>query len=307
MISVNKKNEIVAAINREKNLLGSMNKVANKLDISAATISANIMKEANWNNVSADMWANIAASLGVSLVERNWNLVKTTNYRIVHQVLEDAQREAMFMAISEKAGSGKSAAIAGYIAQDHALSVYSLQCEEWSRRSFLKNLARELGTPAGKYDSCEIMAENIIKFFKQRTKEVAPLLILDEADKLKPSALRFLIPLYNRLEDEIGLVVCGTDNLKREIKRGVRRAEKGYDEIDSRLGRTFVSLVGSTRADVAAICAANGIHDQETHDKIFRKSEPTRKDIGGKMVEVVEDLRNVKRKIKKERLQRKHK
>ena len=302
MITDQKKQNILAAILKEKGLLGSMNNVAKKLGINAGTLSANILKPENWHNVSENMWVNVATALGVSLVERGWNLVRTTNLQIMQATLLDAQREALFMAVSEKAGSGKTASIANFVQNDTQNSVYMIQCEEWSRKSFLLRLCRELGVTTSKYDTAEKMLDGIVKFFKQRAKETTPLLILDEADKLKPAALRFLIPLYNRLEDEIGLVACGTENLEKEIKNGVRKHNKGFDEIDSRLGRNFVHLVGSTRGDVAAICLQNGITDADTATRIFERCAPQRKQLGGKFIEVVEDLRAVKRAIKAERL-----
>ncbi|TKT89504.1 ATP-binding protein [Dyadobacter frigoris] len=302
MISEQKKNEIVSAIVAERSLLGSMNKVANKLGINAGTISHNLMKSENWHNVSEKMWTGIAADLGISLVNRGWNIAQTNNLKIMHRTLADAQREALFMAVSEKAGSGKTSSIADFVAKDQNSSVYSLQCEEWSRKGFLIRLAKEVGVEAGKYDSAEDITEGIVRFFKQRAKDCSPLLILDEADKLKPAAKRFLIPLYNRLEDEIGLVCCGTENLEKEIKNGVRKAEKGYDEIDSRLGRNFVHLVGSLRSDVELICQANGITERDTVDRIFTKCKPITKSINGKFVECVEDVRAVKRAIKAEKL-----
>lgn len=300
MITEAKKKEVIAALHREKVLLGSMNKVAAKLAISSATISANILNPDNWDKVSPTMWADIAAKLGVSLVDRTWNIVPTHNLKMVHAVLSDSQNEGLFMAISEKAGSGKTAAISDYARNNGA--VYVLQCEEWSRKAFLTRLATAVGITVGRYDTAESMAESVVRFFKQRAKECLPLVILDEADKLRPSALRFIIPLYNRLEDEIGLVACGTDNLEKEIKRGVASAAKGYDEIDSRLGRSFVHLVGVSLTDVTLICRANGVHETDRIARIWADSEPVHKQFGGKYIEVVTDMRAIKRKIKRERL-----
>lgn len=306
MITEEKKNEIVNAILKEKSLLGSMNNVAKKLGISPATISANLLKTSNWSNVSDGMWTDIASTLGVSLVNRGWNLAKTSNLKIMHRTLEDAQREALFMAVSEKAGSGKTASIADFVNRDQQHSVYSLQCEEWSKKTFLITLSRVLGVAAGKYASSETMIDGIVRFFKQRAKEVTPLLILDEADKLKPAAKRFLIPLYNKLEDEIGLVCVGTENLEKEIKTGVRKAEKGYDEIDSRLGRRFVHLIGNTRSDVNAICEVNGITSIDAQNRIWESCTPVQKIIGTKYVSVVEDARLIKRSIKAEKIRMRH-
>jgi hypothetical protein len=306
MITDLKKNEIVSAIYREIQLLGSQGKVANKLGISAATISANLLKADNWRLVSDNMWSDVASVLGVSLVNKGWNLARTKNMIMMHTVLGDAQRERMFMAVSERAGSGKTSSIAAFVDHDTNHCVYFLQCEEWSKKAFLIRLSTQLGVATSKYDNCDSMTEGIVKFFKQRSKEVAPLLVLDEADKLKPAALRFLIPLYNRLEDEIGLVACGTENLEKEIKDGVRKASKGYDEIFSRLGRNFSHLMGFDKDDITAICVANGISDPAAIQRIFEKGNPVRKSVGLVNPLLVEDLRAVKRAVKTERIRMAH-
>jgi hypothetical protein len=305
MINETKKSEIEAAIEREAVKLGSMNAVARKLGVSGATLSANILNPDNWHKVSPEMWGKLAAGLGLSLVGRQWNLVPTGNLKIMHRLLSDAQNEAMFMAVSEKGGSGKTAAIAAYRAQDQLRpqpSVYSLQCEGWGLKTLLTRLCREVGVSVGRYDTSELLVEQVVRFFKERGKGARPLLVLDEADKLRPAALLLLITLYNRLEDEIGLVVCGTDFLERDIKAGVQKARKGYDEIDSRLGRNFIHLVGATRAEVVAICAANGVSDSAAQDRVWQDANPIRKLHGRGYVWLVEDLRRVKRGVKRERL-----
>jgi|GEM_PF-221529 len=311
MITELKKREIVLAINREKERLGSMNNVAKKLEISHATISANLLKEENWGKVAETMWAGVAASLGVTLVSREWHLAKTSNVKIMHRTLLDAQKEALFMAVSEKAGSGKTASIADFVERDKQHAVYALQCEEWGRKGFLIALCRTLAVPAGRYDSADDMIEGIVMFFKQRSKDVSPLLILDEADKLRPAAKRLIIPFYNKLEGEIGLVCVGTENLEKEIKNGVRRQEKGYDEIDSRLGRSFVHLIGYTKDDVKEICRANGVTDPDVINKIWDDCKPTQKRVMKAFnqegfAQIVEDGRLIQRKITRVKLRAAH-
>lgn len=301
MITEEKKQEILRAIDRESSKLGSDSNVAKKLGISTATISANLRKPENWDKISEKMWADIAAKLGVNLIDRGWKLAKTKNTGIMTSTLAVAQREALFMAVSEKAGSGKSASISDFVSRDKNHSVYNIQCEEWSPKSFLINLATTLGVTAGQYDTAEKIMKEIVRFFKHRAQEVQPLLILDEADKLRPAAKRFIIPLYNKLEDQIGLVCVGTENLEKEIKEGVRRKSKGYDEIDSRLGRNFIHLVGYEMQDLKEICRENGVVDPDIINQIWRDCEPTAKKVleGGreKTIWIIEDARLIKRKI----------
>ncbi len=145
------------------------------------------------------------------------------------------------------------------------------------------------------------MTIKVIDFFQQRAK-YKPLLIIDEADKLRPAALRSLIPIYNELEEQLGMVIMGTDNLEKEVKRGVRFDKKGFDEIDSRFGRNFIHLVGATQKDVADICAANGITDTVLQTSIFKECEPRQIMVQNQPRTVVEDLRRVKRAVQRELL-----
>lgn len=294
------KNEVLAAIGEEAKKLGSYSKVAVKCGVAVATITNNMMRQDNWHLVKDEMWTKVGKALGVKFGSK-WNVVETTNYRIMAQVLTIAQTRAVWMPISEKAGSGKSAGIQKYASETE--NVYVLQCEEWSRRAFLLHLARTTGVnlPGSGYLSVDVIGGKVIEFFKQRAMS-QPLLILDEADKLRPSALRWLIHLYNKLEEELGVVICGTENLKKEIKAGVNRAVKGYDELDSRFGRSFYGLLGATKDDVKSICEANGLTDTGRIEKVWKEVNPVQRVHNSSYVTVVEDMRLLKNKIIRETL-----
>ncbi|MEZ0611962.1 ATP-binding protein [Fibrella sp. WM1] len=272
-----------------------------------------MMDSTLWHEISDTMWLRVASALGVAIHAAEWAIAKTLNTQIVSQVLSDAQNEAMFMAISEKAGSGKTASINHYKANDQEGMVFVLQCEEWHKRPFLFKLSETLGVATRADMNVDALTDGVVKFFKRKAKDGRPLLVLDEADKLRPAALRFLIVLYNRLEDEIGLVVAGTEFLKRHIQAGVKRAHKGYDEIDSRLGRTYIELVGAQYNDVVAICQANGLADTSAIGRVWDECKPEQRSIEvpdeksqtgktKKYIQVVDDLRRVKRIVKRERL-----
>lgn len=135
-----------------------------------------------------------------------------------------------------------------------------------------------------------------------------PVLLIDEGDKLSPSALRKLISLFNKTEDRLGLIISGTENLEKEIKRGVKYSKKGYDEIDSRLGRVFIHLKGATYDEVLGICKVNGIADENVAVSIWDEMEKTSKETlvrnksgktATKMMEYVEDFRRLKRVVKR--------
>lgn len=290
------KNQILKAINDEKIRIGSYSRVASKCGVSAATISQ--MLNNNWELIKDEMWLKVADALG--LTSSDWKIAETGNYKLITKLLDFARYQHEYVVISAKAGSGKSATIRQYIDMDETAGVFSIQAREWARREFLLNLCQQLGiNPGSGYVSVDKLGEKVIRFFADR-QQISPLLIIDEADKLKPAALRFLIHFYNELEDKAGCVISGTENLEIEMKKGVQYSRKGYDEIDSRFGRNYIHLRGATLQDVKDICSINGITDAATQEEVFKSSNPIMGNFNGHFVKVVEDMRRIKRSIKRE-------
>lgn len=293
------KNEIISLIETEITRLGSANRVANKCGVSAATISQ--MRSGKYEELTDQIWVKVANELGYS--NDTWQMVETTNLRMMLKVLQDAKKESMFFALSDPAGTGKTATLRYYTETNITNAVYYIQCREWSKRDFLTNLCKQLGIDIAYKGFLKLddLSDLVISFFQARRQQ-KPLLLIDEADKLKPAALRFLIPLYNMCEGFLGCVISGTDNLEKEIKKGVRFNAKGYDEIDSRFGRSFVHLIGNTMADVTKICTANGITAPESIKKVWQECEPKSRIFNNRNLNIITDLRRLKRIVQRELL-----
>jgi DNA transposition AAA+ family ATPase len=296
----NFKKQVVELIHKEKERLGSYTAVANKCGVSEAVISQIIADK--YPAKDEAMHEKIAQALGHVDDDYKWNIATdTSNFLKITKLAEAARKNRMFVPISDKAGMGKSAPLRYYAMHIDTHSFY-LQCREWSKREFIKNMFKSLGLsyPGGVVSYDELLDTIVDYFSKRRAKK--PLLIIDEGDKLKPAALRFLIPLYNELEDKLSVIISGTENLEKEIKRGVRYAAKGYDEIDSRFGRNYIHITGSTLVDIQKICRANGITSPEQQKQIFDECNPVTREIENRSVKVVEDLRRVKRVIQRHQL-----
>lgn len=301
------RNGLIKHVNDWISRLGSQNRVAEKCGISSTSLSQWL--NGKYGAETTEMDRKISASLGYR--ENSWNIVTTiNNYRRIEHVFNSCKNESMWMAVSNKAGSGKTQTLEHLFNADLTGSVVFVQAEEWSSRQFLSKLAEKTcGIPRKGYNTVSSLLDSISSYFNQMAIE-KPLLIIDEADKLKPAALRLLIPLYNRTEHRLGCVLAGTENLHKEIAAGVRISKKGYDEIDSRLGRTYIDLPGASEADVLDICKANGIGDYTAQDiwneiEKAKKAVKVRKKSGEeveKMIFFCEDLRRLMRLIKREQM-----
>lgn len=305
MTNVQKK-EIIQLIEEEKQRLGSYRSVAKKCGISESTISQ--LRDESYQAKGDNIYMTIALALGYDFDDNSWKIATdTTDFRIMEEVLNDAKNESMFIGVSDNAGCGKTSPADVYLNWHRKQGVFKINCKEWGARKFLEKIAIEVGAekPKGYGYSTEFI-ENISETFKGMA-NLKPLLIIDQANSLKPAALRTIIHLFNENEGVLGLVALGTENLEHQIKKGVRLNQTGFDEVDSRFGRKYVQLMGATLNDTRKICAVNGITDKELQREIFRAAEPVDYTIPGgdsmgKTIKVIKDKRRLKRIIQRELL-----
>ncbi len=90
-----------------------------------------------------------------------------------------------------------------------------------------------------------------------------PLLIIDDAQKLKDRVLHLVVLLANSLMDKAGIIIMGDDKLRMRIIEGVRLKKTGFNDIYKTIGRRFITLNYLSPADVATVCHANGLHDED--------------------------------------------
>lgn len=302
------RNKLIQHVENWITRLGSQTKVAEKIGISVATLS--LWLSGKYGADTAKMDSKISTALGFQ--EDGWKVVTTiTNYKKIEFVAHSCKSQSMWMAISNKAGSGKTQSLEHIFNQDLTGSIIFIQAEEWNARQFLLELAdKTCGVPKKSYTDIPGLIKIITEYLNRLSAD-KPLLIIDEADKLRPAALRKLIPIYNRTEHRLGCVLAGTENLHKEIARGVRNNLKGYDEIDSRLGRTFIELPGATESEVKDICLANNL-DAAAAEKVWNEVEKVKRitkvkikqtgAIREKSIFMCEDLRRLMRLIKREQL-----
>lgn len=254
---------------------GSQNKAANTLKgVSSGTISQILNGKTEF--VADEMWRNIEKQLNVG--SNDWQIVETSDFKRLKMLFKDSQEYANVFGIVGDAGSGKSKAIEVYATENE--NVYALSCSEfWNKKYFLQELLRKMGRDYSGLTIAEMMYEAINQILKKEN----PLIILDEADKLTDQVLYFFITLYNKLEDNAGIILIATDHLRKRIDRGLNINKKGYKEIYSRIGRKFIELKGVKYTDIVQICQANGITDHKEMKAIWEDCES--------------DLRRVKRKI----------
>lgn len=235
---------------------GSQNQVAAGMPgVSAATLSQ--MRNHKWELIADEMWRKVAKYVGVSAC--GWNYAETRNSKELMLFFNDSQQFSLVMAVTGKAGAGKSETAKKYEAENK--NAFLLSCNEyWDKRWFLRELLAKMGRDHAGLTLPEMMHKAVVLLKSLDS----PIIILDEADKLADNVLLFFITLYNELENHCGIVLMATHFLEKRIKRGVAMEKKGYREIYSRVGLRFIELETTSYNDVEKICNANGIEDPAT-------------------------------------------
>lgn len=238
----------------------SQNKIAIKAGISAATI--NHMINGKWELIKEEMWRKVQVALKIDL---DWIHADTTNYVGLTQLLTSIQKGAMSVAISMKEGRSKSHTYKRF-ERTHENVIY-VECKNyWTKKTYVQSLLRSAGL------SAEGTVGELIEYFIEHVRSLhQPIIIIDQADKLKDPQLDLFMDFYNDL-DNCAFVLSGVPALQKRILRGVQRDKIGYRELYSRVGGKFISLPDASIKDVIAVCESNGVLNQDSIAEIFNES-----------------------------------
>ena len=223
--------------------------------ISSSTIS--LVKNNNWDLLSDRLWHNIARQVGFYCGDGPSLPADTSCYLLLRILFGDAQHYAMTYGIAIADGLGKSFSATEYT-RGHEDTWYVSGQEPYNRRSFMALLLAAAGLePKG------TVPEMMQLFAGHAACKDEPLLIIDDAHKLKDRVLHLLVLLANSLAGKAGIIIMGGEKLRERIIEGVRLKKTGFDDIFRSIGRRFITLGNLGPRDVDLVCRANGLFDEE--------------------------------------------
>lgn len=234
---------------------GTQSAAAASLSISDAHFIS--FRRADWNNISESLFNTIAAKAGIS----DWKLCETRNFSEIAGALDAAHTRRVMIGVTGAPGAGKTEATRIY-ANGVQGSYYLLADSEMSKSRFLLSLMREMGmqTPAPGSVIPGLMIEDICNRLIGQT--VTPLIIIDDAGKLNAPILRILQIIYDRTKDRCGILLIGTQYLKKMLDQKAAYDVMGFRELCRRFAY-WIKLDGITTADVIQVCKANGVSDPD--------------------------------------------
>lgn len=265
MISEEKKKEIRDLLAAYCERYGSRNSAAMSLNnVSASTVSS--ILNGKWENISDDMWKSVRRQVTDSSNAADWQIVETPTFVDVTFCLKNAQDGRGVTWLTAPAGSGKTTAAEVYRAENKDV-IYVLCDEDMKKSDFANELGRAAGMRINTQKRAREKIMQVIDFIHEMDN---PLVIFDEGDKLSDNILNYFITIYNHLRGKAGIVFLSTNYMQRRMELGLRYNRKGYQELESRIGRKFYESETPGGNDVHAICRANGITDTRTISAIMK-------------------------------------
>lgn len=238
----------------------SQNRLAAQIGVSAATIIN--VKRGNWEAISHAMIAQFKSFFRID----NWGVRNTPNFAAITKLCEDARDQKRFLAVAGFTGAGKTTALR-HFAQRNGEAYYVLGTVLHTKRTFLQDIQRSMGISEG--NSIHDMMMAIIRRLNTGTNT---LLIIDDAGKLSHTCLRLLQIIYDNTEFSAGMVMAGTEFLKKEIDRGSRKNLMGFQELKRRIAY-WQPLRRPTKQIVQKLCEDYGIEDRAAIDFIYNNAK----------------------------------
>ena len=256
MINQNTKDVIKADLNKQIAHVGSAKKLSVTLNISNATISKIINDKTSL--ISDQLWFGLAASLGIDLGSQ-WLHADTVPYTKMTGFFRDARLHSNVFAMVTNPGGGKTYTMDDFRSKNP--HTYYVKCHRHTtERDFLRQLLNSMHVNFNSHRITELLT----KVVDVTRKLESPSFIVDEFEKVKNDVFVLPIDIYNSLENQVGISIIGTPNLKNRIETGVARGTMGYNELLSRIGGKVLEIPAPTHADAASVIRANGISDKAT-------------------------------------------
>ena len=205
-----------------------------------------------WEKVSKESFDRMATKAGVT---GNWQMVNTVNLKKITDACIVAQQLKSLYAIVGETGTGKTGACE-HIAAERKGMVYVMGDILMSRTGFIDKMLKAMGCITIK-ESLESKMTRICHNLMMRE---CPLLVIDDAGKLKESVLQLVQVLFDRTKGRVGMLLIGTEQLYTKIVKHTETNRFYMRELMGRIGH-WETLNYVTAKDIGKICTENGIGD----------------------------------------------
>jgi DNA transposition AAA+ family ATPase len=176
------------------------------------------------------IFRKIARSIGCQYEAYYWGLVETEQYELIMEELQDSKMRGIEKMIIGETGCGKTYTLnrfkKEYPAHNYCVTVSSLH----SLNDILNDLCEQMNLKkSGR--AIPKLAAIAKKLGNIRMSGAQPVIIIDEAENLKPAALRMIKALYDALEGLCPVTLIGTPKLILKLDQLREADEDGMPQL----------------------------------------------------------------------------
>lgn len=206
-------------------------------------------------------------------------IVETSAFKQIFNAIELAHAEHDIALITADAGSSKTTTAKRYAETNDSTVIYIAVVAGMNRKALVTEIAKQLGV-----ETRRVQLVNLIQDVAEALAGMDSLVILDEADYLKPDALEFVRRLVYDL-GESGLVLIGLPRLRGQILN----LRNDHRQLESRIGINL-SLEGLTKSDATLI--ARSVWENCSSDIVNQVYSYSRNDVR-QFTKILERMQNV--------------
>lgn len=196
--------------------------------------------------ISPGKWLELGRQLGVSLNERNWNMVRTDVFSMIEEDVLFCKEFSKSMMFVDECAIGKTYS-ARYLSRTlkNCFYIDATQCRQ--ERSLIRAIAKAVGGELdGTLEEIKESAKYILNILPH------PIVIIDEAGALSYSSLLLLHEFWNGTQDCCGWYLMGSDGLRTKLQKGKGTSKKqSYKELFSRFSSKYNHIVPDAPDDRA--------------------------------------------------------
>ncbi len=159
-------------------------------------------------------WIKLSNSVGVTISDdtAEWKLVMTPQFKRIIATLETSRTRQTAKVIIGDPGTGKTLTIEKYRAANPKYTYVLTMHDLISVVDIINMLIDKTGCPATGSKAMRL-ANLIIKFRELHLKGYQPMIIIDEAENLKPHTMKLLKGLFDGINKYCSIVLVGTNQL----------------------------------------------------------------------------------------------
>lgn len=205
---------------------------------------------------------------------KDWVILKTENYNIITEKLNNARTYALLTCIIGFPGAGKTTTFRNYRSSQQGKEVVYICLDvSFNAKDFYVALLRELGVPDYGYDvPIKFLATKITETIKEREEPV--LIIIDDAGRFTAKMMEWFQLIYD--SENCGLVLSGTKKFKDDFDGWVRQNRLGVPELASRID-DWVILKEPTKEEMQKVAQKNGVSDSSVMGKLLNECKDYRR------------------------------